>query len=412
MLDQKERSSKEENEERILVVCVDRDNDIGRKTGVKTPIIGKKENIDAALKLLLADPEEADANAMFEAVRICDNLERGESSGILCQVATIAGSELGGIASDRKLISELNDVLRKFNPSSLILVTDGFSDEDILPLIQSRIPISSVRRVVVKHSETIEETAALFSKYLRKILEEPKYSRIFLGLPGILLVMFGILSLLAIFIRYDIGTWAWVVGLIIIGSYLIGKGYGLDKKLSYALSRFSSPHGLVITSSLIFGVLLIIVGIYQATSQILSSPDILPIPFPNDPNVWLSIIPKILGMIISTSTTIVVIGISIILFGRALGHLLEHDPRFWRTIVFIAICAWSWKIFNEIAKILINPSLPLDNLVASVIVGIIIAALSTPIAHILSRRYKVFFKDEGEVKEGGESKQFGERAQR
>ncbi|MCX8171552.1 MAG: DUF373 family protein, partial [Candidatus Bathyarchaeota archaeon] len=245
MLGQREQNSESKGEERILVVCVDRDNDVGKKTGVKTPIIGKKENIDAALKLLLADPEEADANAMFEAVRICDNLERSESGGVLCQVATIAGSELGGISSDRKLISELNEVLKRFNPSSLILVTDGFSDEDILPLIQSRIPISSVRRVIVKHSETIEATAALFSKYLRKILEEPKYSRIFLGLPGVLLVMLGTLSFLAVFIKYDIWTWAWIIGLVIVGSYLIGKGYGLDKKISAALSRFSSPHGLV-----------------------------------------------------------------------------------------------------------------------------------------------------------------------
>lgn len=401
---QGEQDSKNESEERILVVCVDRDNDIGRKAGVKTPILGKKENIDAALKLLLADPEEADANAMFEAVRICDNLERSESGGILCQVATIAGSELGGIASDRKLISELNEVLRRFNPSSLILVTDGFSDEDILPLIQSRIPISSVRRVVVKHSETIEETAALFSRYLRKILEEPKYSRIFLGLPGILLVMLGILSFLAVFIKYDIWAWAWIIGLMIVGGYLIGKGYGLDKKIFAALSKFSSPHGLVSVSSLVFGVLLIVVGVYQATSQVLSSPDILPSPLPTDPNIWLSIMPRILGIIISASTTIIVIGVSVILFGRALGHLLERDPRFWRTIVFIAVCAWSWKIFNEIAKILIDPALPLDNLIASVVIGIIIAAVSAPVAHILSRRYRVFFKEGGEEKSDEEGK--------
>ena len=106
------------DKERILIVCVDRDNDIGRKAGVKTPIIGKKENIDAALKLILVDPEEADANAMFEAVRICDSLERSGAKNISCQVATIAGSELGGIAADRKLISELNEALEKFKPTA------------------------------------------------------------------------------------------------------------------------------------------------------------------------------------------------------------------------------------------------------------------------------------------------------
>ncbi|MEM1582340.1 MAG: DUF373 family protein [Candidatus Bathyarchaeia archaeon] len=399
MLNQEGQGS---GEERILIVCVDRDNDIGRKAGVKTPIIGKKENIDAALKLLLADPEEADANAMFEAVRICESLERSASNNISCQVATIAGSELGGIAADRKLISELNEALKDFKPDSLILVTDGFSDEDILPLIQSRVPVSSVRRVIVKHSETIEETAAVFSRYLRKIIEDPRYSRIFLGLPGILLVMLGALALLAIFIRYDIGTWAWIIGLIIVGGYLIGKGYGLDRRLASTLSRISSPHGLVIGSSLVFGILLIAVGIYQALTQIASNPEIVPSPPPSDPNVWLSILPRILGSVISASITIVVIGVSIILFGRVLGHLLDRDPRFWRTTVLIAVCAWSWKIFKEAANIMIDPTLPLDDLIASIIIGVVIAAVSMPIAHFLSKRYKSFFKEEVKEEPGGE----------
>ncbi|MBS7638945.1 MAG: DUF373 family protein [Candidatus Bathyarchaeia archaeon] len=380
-------------EERILIVCVDRDNDIGRKAGVKTPIIGKKENIDAALKLLLADPEEADANAMFEAVRICESLEKSGASNLSCQVVTIAGSELGGIAADRKLISELNEALNEFKPSSLILVTDGFSDKDVLPLIQSRVPVTSVRRVIVKHSETIEETAALFSKYLRKIVEDPRYSRLFMGLPGILLIMLGILSFLAVFIRYDIGTWAWIVGLIIVGSYLLGKGYGLDKKIASAISRISSPHELVTGLSLIFGIVLIIVGLYQSISQIISNPNIIPSPPPSNLDVWLGLIPKILGLIISSSLTIVIVGISIMLFGRALRYILERDSKFWRTTIFIVVSAWSWKIFDEVAQILIDPSVPIDGLIASIIIGVVIAAALIPVTHFLSRRYKGFFRE-------------------
>ncbi|MEM2341756.1 MAG: DUF373 family protein [Candidatus Bathyarchaeia archaeon] len=390
-------------EERILIVCVDRDNDVGRKTGIKTPIIGKKENIDAALKLLLVDPEEADANAMFEAVRICESLERSESGNISCQVVTIAGSELGGIAADRKLISEFNEAVKEFKPNSLILVTDGFSDEDILPLVQSRIPISSVRRVIVRHSETIEVTAALFSKYLRKIIEDPKYSRIFLGLPGILLIMLGVLSFLAIFIQYDIGRWAWITGLIIVGAYLLGKGYGLDKRVVSALSRLSSyPSGLVSGSSLVFGILLIAVGFYQAFSQIFSNPNILPNPLPSDPGAWLNIIPRILGLVISTSITIVIIGFSIILFGRSLGYLLERDSRFWRSIIFISVCIWSWKIFNEVAEILVEPLLPLDDLIASIVIGIMIVAALIPVIHVLSRKYRFFFRENIKAETGEE----------
>ncbi|MEM2321336.1 MAG: DUF373 family protein [Candidatus Bathyarchaeia archaeon] len=365
-------------EERILVLCVDRDNDIGRKASIRTPIIGKKEIIEAAIKLLLADPEEADANAMFEAVRICESLERGHPSNVSCQVATIAGSELGGIAADRKIVSEFNEVIREFKPTSLILVTDGYADEDILPLMQSRVPISSIRRVIVKHSKSIEETAAIFSRYLRKILEDPKYSRIVLGLPGILFVMLGILSFLAIFVKYDIGTWAWIMGLLIVGFYLIGKGYGLDKKIASILPRIFSPHGLIIGFSLIFGLLLIAIGLYQSISQVM-------------PSIKFLSLAEAAGMVISASISIVVSGVSIILLGRVLAHLLARDYRFWRTIVLIVACAWSWKIFDEAAKILINPTLPIDGLVASIVIGIAIVTILIPVVHFLGKKYRDFF---------------------
>jgi len=65
---------------RILILCVDRDNDLGMKAGIKTPILGRKENIRAAATLALRDPEEPDANAMFEAVRIYDNLRRKQKN--------------------------------------------------------------------------------------------------------------------------------------------------------------------------------------------------------------------------------------------------------------------------------------------------------------------------------------------
>lgn len=393
-----ERKEEKTKSERILIVCVDRDNDVGRKANIKTPIIGKQENIEAALKLLLADPEEADANAMFEAVRIHDSLEKSGSESVSCEVATIAGSEIGGIAADRKLISEFNEVVEKFKPTGLIVVTDGYSDEDIIPLIQSRAPVTSVRRVIVKHSETIEETAALFSKYLKMIVEDPRYSRIFMGLPGILMIIFSLLALLAIFIKYDVWTWAGIIGLLITGIYLFSKGYGLDKKLSSffsaVLSGVSLQYRLVTVSSLIFGVLLISVGLYQAISQTASNPDIVPNPLPTDPNVWLSMLPRIIGIIISASITIIVIGACIILLGRALGHLLERDQRFWRTAALLIICAWSWKIFNDAAGILINPSISINELLISIIIGICIAAASVPMVHFISKKYRHFFKED------------------
>ena len=387
------RKNDEQTSERLLILCVDRDDDIGRKTGVKTPIIGKEENLNSALKLILADPEEADANAMFEAIRVYETLEKDKKSHDLYEIATIAGSELGGLTADRKLVSELGEVLKKFPADSLILVTDGFSDEDIMPLIQTRVPVTSVRRVIVKHSESIEETAALFSRYWRMLMEDPRYSRIFLGLPGILLISLGILVLLQVFIQFDIYTWTAIVGLIILGSYLIGKGYGIDRKISAVLSRpyHYSISDLVVGFSIVFGFILVGIGFYQAWSFV-SVTFAISFQIPVNADKMLRMFPLIIGWLINKSLTLAVIGICTIFLGKSVGYLLDRDQRFWRTSALVVVLAWSWMIFNEISQIIIIPSRSPDSLVMSIITGIVIIVASGLTTHLLSRKYRDFFQ--------------------
>ena len=49
---------------KILVLCVDRDDDIGVKTGIKGPLVGRDDNLAAATKLGLADPEDSDRKSV------------------------------------------------------------------------------------------------------------------------------------------------------------------------------------------------------------------------------------------------------------------------------------------------------------------------------------------------------------
>ncbi|MBS7615251.1 DUF373 family protein [Candidatus Bathyarchaeota archaeon] len=387
-------NTEEPKAERLLILCVDRDNDIGRKTNTPTPIVGRKDNLDSALKLILADPEEADANTMFEALRIYDNLQQDRTTKDVYEIATIAGSELGGVSADRKLVSELTDVLKRFKADGLILVTDGFSDEDIIPLVQSRVPVTSVRRVVVKHSESIEETAAIFSRYWKMIMEDPRYSRIALGLPGVLLISIGILVYLGTFIRFDIYTWTAIVGLIIIGGYLLEKGYGLDRKISAAFSRpyHYTISGLVINFSLIAGFLLAGVGFYQSWTYI-STNFRFDFQFPIDISRFMDILPQIIGRTIEKSSTLVVVGVCVSLAGRSVGYLLDRDSRFWRTTALVIVAAWSWTILNEVSLVILNPAWPTGGLIASTIVGIIVIVAAGLSTHFLGRRFQHILKD-------------------
>ena len=383
--------------ERVLILCVDRDNDVGKKANVETPIVGRSRNMDAALKLILTDPEEADANTMFEAIRIYNELS--QKSNDIYEVATIAGSELGGVEADRKIVSELKRVLEGFPADGIILVTDGFSDEDILPLVQSRVPVTSVRRVVVKHSESIEETAAIFSKYLKMLVEDPRYSKMALGLPGVLLIVLASLWFIGVFIPYDIGTWAWIAALFIVGSYLLTRGYRLDEKIIRFYNWFTQAYylpELITRFSLGMGIILVAISLYQAWSYVAGK---IPYPWPTDMASWLTLLPFILGNMISKSMTLITIGIGISISGKLIRYLMERDSRFWRTTTMLVTCVWLWVIFNQVSVILLHPEVSPYGLVFSTIAGIIVVVASGFGMYLLSRKYRRFFGGPREAKE-------------
>jgi putative membrane protein len=202
---------------KTLVICVDRDNDVGEIARLETPIIGKEALISAATKLALADPEESDINAIFEAIRIYDRLSSSEEDAEV-EVVLIAGDMNVGVESDRKIGQRLDDVLSKFRAESAILVSDGAEDEWIIPLIQSRVKIDSVRRVVVRQSEPLENTFYV----IKRLLEDPKFSRTFLPPIGIILFLLAVSLLL--------GLSSKAMGLIlgVIGVYTLLKGLGRE----------------------------------------------------------------------------------------------------------------------------------------------------------------------------------------
>ena len=96
---------------RVLVACIDRDNDIGKNGGVETPVFGRDQCINAGTRLAIEDPEDADANAIFGAIKIYEELV---TKGYETEVALIAGAYNRGIEADEKISSELIAVLSKF----------------------------------------------------------------------------------------------------------------------------------------------------------------------------------------------------------------------------------------------------------------------------------------------------------
>jgi putative membrane protein len=392
------KETQQPTQKRILILCVDRDGDLEVKAGIKTPLLGRTANIDGAVSLALKDPEEPDANAMFEAVRLHDRLQNEKKPEEIFEVATISGSELGGVSADRKLVAELNNLLDSFSANEVILVTDGYSDEAVLPLVESRVPVSSVRRIVIKHSESIEETAALFTKYVRLLVDNPRYARMALGLPGLLVFIFGILWAINNFFYPGAIYYYGIAIVIVLGGFLLIKGFGVDKatKDAYKWVKEYSPPPIPMQISnytIIAGILCIAVSVYLGIANVsINVP-----PFPSDLGGWLGITPKIATFFIKGVIDLLVVGISIVLLGRIIRLYFERDSKLLRNIALIVSVAWSRWILDGTANIIYNPSEPImpgavSNFIYTIIVGILIGIASVLLIYIVNRSAKDFFK--------------------
>jgi putative membrane protein len=371
---------------------------LNTKAGIQTPVLGRTANLDAAVALALHDPEEPDANAMFEAVSLYDRLLKEQQPNEVFEIASICGSELGGVSADRKIVAELNHLTEVFNANEIILVTDGYTDEAVLPLIESRVPVSSVRRIVVKHSESIEETAALFSRYLKLMVENPKYSRIALGIPGILFFIWGLLSLFPTYVVYYL-----TAIVLIFGGFLLIKGFGVDSSVRdfYKWIREYSPPPLpaqIANYATIAGVLCVVVSVYSGYTSALDKLVSVPV----DTAGWISVTPMLAGNFLKGALDLVIVGICAALVGRSIRWYFERDARVLRNLALIVSVAWSRMILSGAIDVLISPSRGYTNLVVFIVVGILIAIASGLMILIIHQSAASFFtKSESKVDELG-----------
>ena len=198
---------------KIFVVCVDRDNDLGRKTKITGPVIGREKNLEAAQKLILSDPEESDANTMFAALK---KLEEARKEFRNVEIVTLTGAEKVGISSDKEISRQLDILSKDYLIDGWILVTDGAEDNQVIPLLQSRGKIISTETIIIKQAKAVESTFYT----IKEAIKDPSIARLFLGVPGIMLITYFVLGV------YSIQAMA-----LILGSYLMLKGFGIEEKI-------------------------------------------------------------------------------------------------------------------------------------------------------------------------------------
>ncbi|MGQ9469359.1 MAG: DUF373 family protein [Nitrososphaerales archaeon] len=350
---------------KLLILSVDRDDDIGIKAKVKTPIIGRDNCVEAAKKLAIADPEEADANAIFAAVKQYDELVSKKNE---CEVAIIAGSYEGGVEADQKLRAELIKVISEFNTSGVILVSDGFEDREILPILMSTIPIVSIKRVVIKHSERVEESYAVLGRYIRMLIMDRRYSKFSLGIPGLLFFAIGLLSI------FNLLQLAIQVILIVLGVTLIVWGFDLVKYIT--LIRKMKISSYIRFFSIIATLLVISVGFYQGFYF----------------SVGKESIPLFISSFIEKSLPLAWVGLSIYLSYSLIFNLVRKSIRIWRNILAFVILAFLYIPLLEFSRILINPGQNPLTFISQLLLGLMVTSIVAIIAYRHIRSHKKVVK--------------------
>lgn len=352
-----------------LVICVDRDNDLRVKTGIETPVIGRQKCLEAAIKLALEDATEADANTIFGAIKAYDQLKsKGEDVEIVC----IGGDPLVGMISDRKIADEIDRVLGSINADRAIVVTDGADDEFILPIIQSRLKVDSVHRIVVVQSQPLE--TAYYQ--LKKALTDPRISRaIFLPI-GIVFIT------LAIAMTFGHPEGALIPILLLLGIYAMIRAFGWGPTVErfFETARESFYGGrFSFVSYFLSGVITILGTVIGVTGALdFRSSNYLLIVHSDQPE-WLLMLAEFITISVGWYTGAFVL----LLIGRAIDRYLVEGQSGWGSIssisfvISLALVLWSGCSFILSAGGVVSTPqfIALRTLIVSIVAAVVISLL-------------------------------------
>lgn len=354
------------NYDSVLILCIDRDNDFGKKAGVQGPIVGRKENLNAAAKLALADPNDSDANTVFAAVKKFDEVKTQFKN---VQVATLTGAGKLGFESDRRINEQLDAVLENFPADAILLVTDGAEDDQVLPILQSRAPVISKETVIIKQAKEVE--SAYYS--IKEALGDPDIARIVFLIPGIVILLWGILIYLEQEKLFFMGMIA------VIGIFFILKGTGLEALIAKGVSSLTKSISLQRYSfSFYIGTIFVfLIGIFAAY-----------VSFTSIENV--SIIEKISGAFEQFMNFTALSALAFVA-GRGLDTLQLKRAYYLRKYFLSAVAiALLWFLLDSSRRVVLGePYASIEFFALNIFICFVVAVIAYKISNVLDIRRKI-----------------------
>ncbi|RLG42513.1 MAG: hypothetical protein DRO05_01005 [Thermoproteota archaeon] len=355
---------------KILILCVDRDADLTKKAGIKGPVIGREACVKAGVKLLTVDPEEADANAIFGAVREYDRAiqQYGDAE---VQVATITGDPRSENYADAEVERQLTEITSEFKADLAILVSDGADDEKVLPLLHSFFPRVFVRRIIVQQSRELEETYFLLKRYLKKLLESPGTRAYVFGVPGAVILITSVLSI------FNLQKYMWSTLGGFLGILLMERGFSLKKRFSRIRDAFGRGLGRMTFWIGLIGLGYTFFREYLLISELVAEMDFL----------------RLIGKIFIDSSSYIMLCVIVMVLGGIVEAWFSKKRRELHQRIFsMATIISLWVIFYALGLYLIGEygmlAFILSTLVSFSFSGIVLSLLSgiSRLGRTLSKR--------------------------
>ncbi len=245
-----------------IIINIDRDNDFGEKAGVEGPVVGYSECYEAAIKLITADPEDSDANALFGALKHYEQLKsRGED----VEIALLTGDDDVGEKSDEELSRQMKEIFSESSYSDAILVSDGAEDDYIVPVLVSYVKIRYVKHILVRHNQNIES----LYYYIVKALKDKKIVNKFIIPLGLVFLTYGAVSLGFILYSVSVGyskivdptVGAITLVTLVLGAYFLERGFDLGNillKFFRDLHEYAQETRILFLTYVIAGLMLMV----------------------------------------------------------------------------------------------------------------------------------------------------------
>ena len=280
-----------------LVVCIDRAGDLVR--GTEPPVVGRAAVESLVVDIGVEDPEDSQVNCLLEALRVGRDLEAGGDEAL---VAVLAGTD-DTIGADRAIARQVEGLIDDYEPESAVVVVDSAEDERLVPIVESRLQVDAVDRVVVRQSHDIESTYYL----LKQFLADEELRKTVLVPLGVALIAYPVL--------WSVTSPGVATGAIIavVGLFLLYKGLGVDAYLAALPGQIQGAlySGQVALVTYVVAVGLSLVGVFAGAIGVSATGSesqlILASRFAFDAIPWLT------GAALAAST------------GRLLDELIRHE---------------------------------------------------------------------------------------